>query len=84
MMMPHPTLQRDFWQARAGRLPAGSRDRGAAPELPARDAALTPSPDLRKRAGLRVAIGHALIGAGSRLSGERIDTVHPPAHHRAA
>jgi len=41
-------------------------------------AAVPPSPE--SRAGLRVRIGHALIAAGSTLSGERVELLGH--HHR--
>jgi hypothetical protein len=37
-----------------------------------------------KHAGLRVRVGHALIGAGAALSGERVEPPHPHPRPRTA
>ena len=76
MMMPHSRIQRDFTLARRARferVPAGER-------LGTR---LAPDQRPNRVAALRVQIGRALIGAGSRLSGEQVEPVRPPAHRPA-
>lgn len=75
MMMPNPTIQRHFWDARRAR-PSIPDDREAL------DAAAG-SGHVAHRPSLRIQVGHWLIGAGSRLSGERVETIHHAAHHSA-
>ena len=74
-MMPHSTIQRDFHRARNPR-PAD------VPETKAID----PRSDCESapvRRGVRVRVGHALIGAGRWLSGEGVDVSLPSTPHRA-
>lgn len=76
MMMPNPTIQRHFWDARRAR-PTVRDDR----EALASTAGAGHAP---RGATLRVQVGHWLIGAGSRLSGDRVETIHRSAPQRAA
>ena len=73
MIMPHSTIQRDFWEARRARLRIDRREQNNGTDAPAG----------RGVDGIRVQVGHWLIGAGSRLSGERVETIRHSAPQRA-
>jgi len=73
MMMPHTSIQRDMTLARRGRF-----------ERPVRDGRVDRVSGRRTRLGtVRVHVGYALIGAGSWLSGERVEGTRPSAHRPA-
>ena len=76
MMMPHSSFQRDLSLARRERFErTPGRERigmGAASEIPARSSG-----------SVRVQVGRALIGAGTWLSGERVEAVRSSAHRAA-
>jgi hypothetical protein len=74
MMMPNASIQRDMALARRGRFERTLRHpRHGSDAASARRTRLT---------SMRVQVGHALIGAGSWLSGER--TEGRPSAHRPA
>jgi hypothetical protein len=71
MMMPHTSIQRDMTSARRGRFERPLDGDRIARRSEARRAPLR---------FVRVQVGYALIGAGSWLSGERVDGTRPSAH----
>jgi hypothetical protein len=75
IMMPHSRIQRDMWQARRARI-----ERRFGRHAPGPDGRL-PTPAL---SGIRIRLGHALIGAGHWLSGDSADAQRRSAHHRTA
>jgi hypothetical protein len=76
MMMPNPTSQRDLWRAR--------RAEAAESHDTERQSAADAAPPASAPTGVRVRVGHALIGAGRWLSGEGADAKRPSRQHRAA
>jgi hypothetical protein len=75
MMMPNSSIQRDLTHARRTRFErTGGHQRIGADARPNGRSRLV---------SLRVQVGHALIGAGSWLSGERVEGARPSAHRPA-
>jgi hypothetical protein len=68
MIMPNPSVLEHFHKERQRRLRP----------TPRTGATRTPT-----HAGMRVRIGRALIGAGTALSGERVEPARPSAQPRA-
>lgn len=75
MIMPNETMQREMARARLARFA-----RRPNPATLAERERTARRPETRS---LRVQLGHALIGAGTRLSGERGERVRPSAHRPA-
>ena len=76
MMMPHSSFQRDLSLARRKRFERAPRREPIGIEAAATGHRARPF------GSLRVQVGHALIGAGSWLSGERVEatsSAHRPA-----
>jgi hypothetical protein len=67
MIMPNPSVLEHFHAERQRRLRPTRRG----------------TPRTRTHAGLRVRIGRALIGAGTALSGERVEPARPSTQPRA-
>ncbi len=76
MMMPHSSFQRDLTLARRQRFERGPRHGRIGIDATAGDRS-------RPSRFLRVQVGRALIGAGTWLSGERVEAVRRSAHRTA-
>jgi hypothetical protein len=77
MMMPHSSFQRDLSLARRERFVRSPQRERIGSEVAAAGHRSRPF------GSLRVQIGRALIGVGTRLSGERVEAVRPSAHRPA-
>ena len=77
MMMPHSSFQRDLSLARRQRFERAPRREPIGIEAAATGHRARPF------GSLRVQVGRALIGVGTRLSGERVEAVRPSAHRPA-
>jgi hypothetical protein len=76
MMMPHSSFQRDLSLARRQRFERTPRRERIG-------IAAATGHRARPFGSLRVQVGRALIGVGTRLSGERVEAVRPSAHRPA-
>ena len=76
MMMPHSSFQRDLSLARRERFERTPRRERIGIDAASGDRA-------RPSGSLRVQVGRALIGAGTWLSGERVEGVRSSAHRPA-
>ena len=76
MMMPHSSFQRDLSLARRERFERGPRHERTGVDV-------TAGARSRPMRSLRVQVGRALIGAGTWLSGERVEAVRRSAHRTA-